>query len=468
MRTQFSSAAGRFSRALLGGVVAALCLMAATEGRGQSAQTLTRVFFVDESKQTVQWAELYAGEKPTMSGVREIAGFPKLDPRQQTISGFQTANGMLLVGIRSEAAGDGKAGWVLIESGAYEEAHGDHSHWVYPYAPRIRASQMEKQGQGPERVSVIDGVFYWTNVGAPGFYRLDPTQIGARENSQTIRQRAAWHTGGGEAGSVAAVGNVVAFSGWRNADGDGAGRIDVTALRPGGNEKSAFSFDLPSKGAHAAVANQGKVFIATESALHWVAVPQRISSDVKAVAVQSLSDSQIGDLVSGPLEFSTFGRYVVCAAGAGPEASLFHVDAASENPQLRKIALPLPAEKRPGAVKLVRNRKGQPLAFVFHAGEGNSAAQDRLSVFEMDPDRNGTWSDAKLVQTVNVGKGQDDAPGGNHSLSIEADNRRGVYTNPGDGTLMVLNVEDRKTVTGFKVGGTPTQVLAIGGRVSNH
>ncbi|MFO0904346.1 MAG: hypothetical protein U0939_15185 [Pirellulales bacterium] len=434
----------------------------------QGQQTLTRVFFVDESKQSLQWAELIAGEKPTMTSVREISGFPKLDPQKQAISSLQAVGGMMLVGIRTLDDADAPAGWLLIESGAYEEAHGDHSHWIYPYAPRIRAAQFDEQTRGPDRVAVIDGAFYWSNVGADGFYRLDPSQIGPREPAQAVRQRAAWHTGGGESGVVSSVGNVVAFTAWKNVEGDGAGRIDVTALRPAGNDKTAFSFDLPSTGTHAAAACQGKVFFATKSSLHWVVVPSRISSSVEAVAVQSLGDPQTAALVEGPLEFATYGRYVVFSAGAGPDAMLCHLDAAAEIPQLRKISLPLPSDHRPGAVKLMRSRKGQPLALVFHAGPGDATGHDRLSVFEMDPDRNGNWSDAKLSQAVSVGKGRDDVPGGDHYLAIEADNRRAVYSNPGDGTLMVLNLEDRKTVTGFRVGGAPTKVLAIGGRVSNH
>ena len=122
----------------------------------QGQQTLTRVFFVDESKQSLQWAELIAGEKPTMTSVREISGFPKLDPQKQAISSLQAVGGMMLVGIRTLDDADAPAGWLLIESGAYEEAHGDHSHWIYPYAPRIRAAQFDEQTRGPDRVAVID------------------------------------------------------------------------------------------------------------------------------------------------------------------------------------------------------------------------------------------------------------------------------------------------------------------------
>jgi hypothetical protein len=57
---------------------------------------------------------------------------------------------------------------------------------------------------------------------------------------------------------------------------------------------------------------------------------------------------------------------------------------------------------------------------------------------------------------------------GHHSVAFDADRRRALFTNPGDGTLTVLALDERKVIAEFCVNGVPTKLLVIGGRASGH
>ncbi len=93
---------------------------------------------------------------------------------------MQAARGMLLVGIRDDDDGKFQSGWVLIESGVVEEEHGDHSHWEYADAPRVRASALDDKQGNPAHMYVYDDVFYLANDKLNGYTRVDPSAIGPR------------------------------------------------------------------------------------------------------------------------------------------------------------------------------------------------------------------------------------------------------------------------------------------------
>lgn len=434
----------------------------------QPPQVLTRVFFLDDESQTVKWAELLAGDKPTMGPVREISGFPKLDPARQKIVALKAAAGTILAAVRDTQDDGAPRGWVLIECGAYEEAHGDHSHWIYPVAPRIRAAVLDDQQPPPSQIYEYEGVFYLAHGGHGGFTRIDPTAMSPTESGEAIRRRAAFHAGGGGRSSLAAVGKVVAFSAWDDREGPNKGRVDVTALRTIGNDNPTFSFQLPYGGIHATTANHGKVFFASPDGLSWVEVPRRISAETPALPVRHVAMGTPDAGTFQPISFANFGRYVTFVSDVGPNSAFCFVDASANEPRVMRLPLGMAEGRSPGNYELTRSRKGLSLAFVFQESAADANPFDVLSVLELDPDRNGDWSDAKVAHEIKIGAGPTEGKAGRHSLAVEADRRRALYTNPGDGTVMVLSIEDRKTITGFKVGGTPTTILAVGGRVSNH
>ena len=473
--TRFGTLANwRAARATMFLVALALAGVFASAGSAQAnqpPQILTRVFFLDRQTQSVKWAELLAGERPQMTAVKPIAGFPTLDPAQQEIIGLEVSGGMMVVAVaaRNPAAA---RGWVLVECGAYEEAHGDHSHWIYPIAPRIRAMAVDTAQPNPARLLQQSNAFLWTHQGG-GFTRLDPAGIAGNATADSVRRRAAVH-GGGDGAALAAIANVVAFAGGDHAEsseGARTARVDVTLLKAAGNDKPLASLKLGLAPIEQMATTYNRVFVHGGGKLAWFAVPSRIASDAAQYPVQPVMlDGNRAEPGSASMEslgpMSVYGRYVAFGDGVGAEAGFRFIDASVSAPIVRRVSLNAPDALRPGRIELVRNRRGQPLALVFL--EGPSAAgksTDRLAILELDPNRDGDWADAKVATSIAVGNHAESA---NHVLSVDADQRRAVYSNPGDGTVMIFSVDDRQTINGFKVGGQPTEVRAVGGRVSNH
>jgi DNA-binding beta-propeller fold protein YncE len=117
---------------------------------------------------------------------------------------------------------------------------------------------------------------------------------------------------------------------------------------------------------------------------------------------------------------------------------------------------------------VVANAKGEAFALVFHDHEQGADATDALSVIALDPNRDGDCADAKLVTTLPVGNSQVVGHGGHHAVAADADGRLAFVTNPGDGTISVLSLEDWRVKAEFKVGGKPTAIVAHGGRETDE
>jgi hypothetical protein len=49
-------------------------------------------------------------------------------------------------------------------------------------------------------------------------------------------------------------------------------------------------------------------------------------------------------------------------------------------------------------------------------------------------------------------------------MAFDAEKQFGFFTNPGDGTLSVRSLKSLDVVNTFKVGGTPTAIVALGKR----
>ncbi len=137
-------------------------LLGKQERRGRTPASLVvyrESFFQDDVSKTLKWADLFLGQTLTLGKVKEVAGFPKLDPEKQTLVQMESARGYLMVGVRDEEDGEYQSGWVLIESGVEEEEHGDHSHWHYAREPKVRASMLDEHQGNPAHLYCYDQVF---------------------------------------------------------------------------------------------------------------------------------------------------------------------------------------------------------------------------------------------------------------------------------------------------------------------
>ncbi len=436
----------------------------ATEAPQPAPKVLTRLFFQDDNTKTLKWADLLSGLTPTLGPVQTVTGFPVLDPERQTLVQMEAAEGFLLVGVRDDDDGHFQSGWVLIESGVGKEEHGDHFHWIYPQTPRVRASVLDDRQGNPAHLYCYDNVFYLANDQLNGFTRLDPAGIRSADTPEQLRQRAIFHPGGGNHITLTAVQNRMAYSSWIDGGGPNKGRVDVTLLSPPGQPQLLGSLHLPHGGIHGATAWRNRVFLAPSDGICWLDVPTEPPVDVKQLKFNHLSLGTVDDRPKRTGAFEVFGQHVGFVSGRGTHAELCLLDAAQAEMELIRLPLQMHKENSPAGLTFLQPRKGSPLAFVFHDHGAEVEAPYQLSVIEVDPNRDDNWRDAQLAKVLDVGRANVQGHYGHHSLTFDADRRRGVFTNPGDGTLVVLNIEDRQPATEFTVGGEPSKILAIGGR----
>ncbi|HTN03589.1 MAG TPA: hypothetical protein VL132_16985, partial [Planctomycetaceae bacterium] len=194
-----------------------------------SEPILTRVLFQDDDTRTLKWADLRAGEPPTLGPVQPVEGFPKLDSERQTLVQMEAAQGYVLVGVRDDDSGNFQSGWVLIETGVVEEEHGDHSHWTYPRPPQVRASVLNDKQGNPAHLYCYDNVFYLANDQLDGYTRIDPAGVKSTDDVAAIRRKASFFQGGGRHITLAVVGGTVGYSTWIKKPASGLG-LDVRFL----------------------------------------------------------------------------------------------------------------------------------------------------------------------------------------------------------------------------------------------
>ncbi len=80
---------------------------------------------------------------------------------------------------------------------------------------------------------------------------------------------------------------------------------------------------------------------------------------------------------------------------------------------------------------------------MFHDHPREVEAPCKLTILQMDPNRDGRWNDAKIDKTIEVGSCRIEGHGGHHSLDVTGDGRRAVFFQSGDGTLSVIALEER-------------------------
>ena len=124
------------------------------------------------------------------------------------------------------------------------------------------------------------------------------------------------------------------------------------------------------------------------------------------------------------------------------------------------MVVPLGVKKGTRAVtqEVAVTADGKAYALVFHDHAKGVDVEDALEIVALDPNGDGDCSDAKVVKTLKVGKSAVEGHFGHHDMAF------GFFTNPGDGTISVLWLKSLDVVNTFKVGGTPTAIVALGKR----
>lgn len=154
------------------------------------------------------------------------------------------------------------------------------------------------------------------------------------------------------------------------------------------------------------------------------------------------------------------GQHLVFNAGKGESAKLCSIEASTGQPQVRSLSIDLQDGESVSTPVAVRSRYGDTLALLFGQFK-ETPEKDRLFVVNLDPNNDGVFEDAKLSHTLGVGKNAMVGHSGHHAIAMLPDRRYIAITNPGDGSLWIVNLTDFEVVAKLDVEGTPTRLVTL-------
>lgn len=438
-------------------------LVAADVPPSTDAPVLTRLFFQDRATKSLKWADVRKGLLPEIGTVGTVDGFAPLDPTRHELVQMDAVGGLLLVGIRDNTNGTFGSGWQLVDTGVSIEDHGDHDHTAYRRPPRVIDGRLDEKQGNPAHLYVYDGVFYLANDRLNGYTRLDPSAYSIADDGSVANGTPQFIPGGGNHITLAVVGGRVGYATWVDGGGPNVGRIDITRFDSPAPAISR-SFTLPSGNLHGATACGDKVFFAPRDGVCWVTadLDGGASADSPAIGHLDLGKHADGKTVRTGA-FVAVAGHVLFTTGHGPESAFHVVDARGTEPSRISLPLPVEAGSSPVSAEVALGSKGKRYAFVFHNSPADVDLADKLTVVDLDPNRDGTFADAAIATTMPVGKSKVDGHYGHNALTVDMDRRRAYVTNPGDGTITVLALSDFEPRATFAVGGMPTAIVAVGG-----
>lgn len=452
----------RFVSVALAGLMAVPFTLAEDAPRKpKPPRPLSRLFVQDLSTASLNWADLRVDEKGgfSLDELVPVEGFKKLNASKQKLVQMKESRRLLCVGVRDDEEGAFESGWVLVDTGVNYIDHGDHGHWTFKNYPSVRDSRLDTKQGNPAHLYLYDGRFFLANDKLNGYTRIDPSKY---ENATKDSPR--FFSGGGNHITLAVVEDKVGYSCWIDGNGANKGRVDVTAVGESAKREPAYSFTLPTGVIHGAIANSGKVFFAPSDGVCWVEADRELKLKGDRVKVHPVAFGKDGDKPLRTGAFVNHGEYVLCVAGKEDGAKLVLLNAKDQEPKLVMIALSVAKGSQATTPEVRVTPEGKVYAFVFHDHAKGADIQDFLEVIDLDPNGDKDCSDAKACKKLQVGKSAVEGHFGHHDIAFDADGRFGFFTNPGDGTLTVLSLKTLEAVADFKLGGTPSAVVAVGTR----
>lgn len=442
----------------------------ASPGVGFGSETRmmqSRVFFQDEAGGKLYWTDM---ARPTDVGqaaphpvnLAEIEGFPKLDAENQSLVQMRTSGKFLLVAVRDNEDGEFQSGWVLIDTGVAYESHGDHGHWYYNHRPEVLATMLDDAQGNPAHVYCYDDVFYIANDRKNGFTRLDPKTIGNADGEAAIRSKAVFYSGGGGHITLAAAWPLVAST-WMDRGGDNAGRVDICRIVGADGVPLVRTLNLNFAGLHGATAAANKFFFAPSDGVCWIEANDSLADPSAPITVQHLGLGKQGDAPLRTGAFTTAGDSVLLVSGKGDATFLGIIDAASRVPQLTKVAIPVDESSRASGPIVIQPRRQSPLAILFHDHAADANAPNVATLIQLDPDRDGSFGDAAVLKQIEVGSSDVVGHAGHHDLAGDAAGKFAWFTNPGDGTISVLSLEQLEVLATYRLSGKPARLVSVGG-----
>jgi hypothetical protein len=422
--------------------------------------TLCRIVWQDDADHTLKWSDLTRDLKGFSLNQQSLEGFPKLDSTQQNFVQMEESGGIIVLGIHDSEEGAFGSGWVAVDSGVVEEEHGDHSHWKFEKKPHVLHSQLDKEQGNPAHVYLYQGDIFLANDKKNGFTILSPVSL---RNASTRASATRFFSGGGSHITLAAVDGKVCYATWVDREGDNAGRVDVVPIDHATNT-IGYELKLPSGGLHGATANSGRVFFAPADGICWVDADVELSKKKDDVKIHHLSlgeDSETGK-PRRTGAFSNHSHFVLVTTGAKESASFCMIDAKAKEPKIMEVSLPLEDGLAWTTPACVTTSAGKHFAFLFSDRRGSEATES-LAIVNLDPNKDGDLSDAKLEKKLPVGASKVVGHGGHHEIGFSSSGRWAFVTNPGDGSIWVISLSTLEVESKHQVDGVPSRILVIGG-----
>ena len=424
---------------------------------GPAPKPIVRLFWQDRESAQLHWGDVMHGSDWNLAPA-SIEGFPQLDAEQQDLVQMEAVDRLVVVGVRDNQNGALESGWVAIESGVTGHSHGDHFDWQYNETPRVIAKQLDKEQGNPAHLYLYDERYYLANDSLNGLTQIDPIKL-----RKSPRSAAKFFAGGGNHITMAALDHQVCYSSWIDGGGPNGGRGDVVDLRKPGKDSIAYSFNLPSGVIHGAIANSDRVFFAPADGICWVDADPNLKLNSESVQINHIDLGE--DEVTGkPHRTGSFTNYRNCVLfkiGAGATSALCYLNAKDNPPEVVKVPIDVPDGLSLTPPQAVYTAAGKHYAMMFQdrkAGE----TEEKLTIVDLDPDGNRVMDDARVIKSIPVAASNVQGHYGHHAIAFDDDRKWGFITNPGAGSIWVLNLTDLEIVAKFEVDGKPDHILAVG------
>lgn len=445
-------------RAVLISLLVLVASVSPLQAQTVRTKVMTRIFWQDRDTDQLAYADITKADKWSINR-GWVDGFPKIDAEKQDLVQMKASGGILMVGVRDHDDGKHQSGWVAIDTGVSEEPHGNHTHWKYTGAPIVKKTKLDTDQGNPAHVYLYDSQFYLANDTKNGFTKAAPTGF-VQADTQDV---AKFYPGGGNHITLAAVNNVVAYSSWIDGGGPNLGRVDVVDLRQS-EPKISYSFNLPTGVIHGATANSGKVFLAPADGVCWVDADTSLSQSGDSVKVHYLSLGKDAEsdkpLRTGAFENSR--NWVLFGTGMADQSALCLVNAALTEPKIVKVPIDVADGLKLTTPKAVLSL-GKRYAFLFqNRTDPDSDVQELLTIVELDPNRDRDYSDARVKMNLPVGASKVEGHSGHHAITFDAYGRYAIFTEPANGIISVMSLQNFNIVARFRVGGVPNSIVAVG------
>ncbi|MCR9199062.1 MAG: hypothetical protein NXI04_10485 [Planctomycetaceae bacterium] len=422
-------------------ILAAATLMTTATGQNVREKTIMRVFWQDAASQKLSYANLTASSRWNLRR-GWVGGFPQLDASTQSLGEMVAADGQVFVSVTA-ASDAAVGGWLCLDSGAFEEPHGNHTHWKYTRTPKVRQSELTVgRGQVSGLKQHGDTVVHADSTGACTLLTPGQMKFGGDRGIRrvTLPEPAPFCMLDGQ--TLITV-------------GEKAGQIVTRNYRLTDPLTSRTETAFEGGRLSGVVHNSQATFLSCDGGIN------RLTTNSSGVVTPS---TQINEPVSG---LTSHLQWVLGTAGTGEDARLCLKNATQSASAITQLPIPGPEGTRP-LVPRVTLSLGKRFAFVIQqATSPDVGVQEQLTVILLDPNKDKDFSDARIHRTIDLGT-QLAAKAAARDICFDAYGRHAVLTSPAEGVMTVISLSKMNIVARFRVGGAPGRIVSVGAAEHFH